>query len=210
MKMATKVVPTKANLLAIKAQLSFARKGYELLDRKRTVLIKEIMELNKKAESLQEEISKTFDKTYDSLKSATVSMGSELLSEISKDVAPEEDFEIINRSVMGVDIPEVKFNKKKVKTEYSFHDSTMDLDDTSINMQNLLYLIYELAQIESSCIRLADEIKKTVKRANALDKIQIPRFENTVKYIEDILGEKEREDFFRMKKVKKRKKVVQN
>ena len=67
-----------------------------------------------------------------------------------------------------------------------------------------------MAQIESSCIRLADEIKKTVKRANALDKIQIPRFENTVKYIEDILGEKEREDFFRMKKVKKRKKVVQN
>ena len=190
MKMATKVVPTKANLLAVKAQLSFARKGYELLDRKRTVLIKEIMELNKKAENLQEEISKTFDKT--------------------KDVAPEEDFEIINRSVMGVDIPEIKFNKKKVKTEYSFHDSTMDLDDTSINMQNLLYLIYELAQIESSCIRLADEIKKTVKRANALDKIQIPRFENTVKYIEDILGEKEREDFFRMKKVKKRKKVVQN
>ena len=113
--MATKVVPTKANLLAVKAQLSFARKGYELLDRKRTVLIKEIMELNKKAEILQEEISKTFDKTYDSLKSATVSMGSELLSEISKDVAPEEDFEIINRSVMGVDIPEIKFNKKKVK-----------------------------------------------------------------------------------------------
>ena len=55
--MATKVVPTKANLLAVKAQLSFARKGYELLDRKRTVLIKEIMELNKKAENLQEEIS---------------------------------------------------------------------------------------------------------------------------------------------------------
>lgn len=205
--MATKIVPTKANLLAIKSQLAFAKKGYELLDKKRTVLIKEIMDLNKKAEGLQNDIKSTFSSTYDSLKSATVSMGSDALWEIAKGVAPEEDYEIINRSVMGVEIPEIKFNKKEVRTEYSFHNSSMTLDEASINMQNLLYLIYELAQVESSCIRLANEIKKTVKRANALDKIQIPKFENTIKYIEDILGEKERDDFFRMKKVKKKKNI---
>ncbi len=205
--MATKIVPTKANLLAIKSQLAFAKKGYELLDKKRTVLIKEIMDLNKKAEGLQNDIKATFSSTYDSLKSATVSMGSDALWEIAKGVAPEEDYEIINRSVMGVEIPEIKFNKKEVRTEYSFHNSSMTLDEASINMQNLLYLIYDLAQVESSCIRLANEIKKTVKRANALDKIQIPKFENTIKYIEDILGEKERDDFFRMKKVKKKKNI---
>ena len=66
------------------------------------------------------------------------------------------------------------------------------------------YLIYELAEIENAVYKIAMEIKKTGKRANALDKIQIPRYEEAVKYIQDVLEEKEREDFFRLKKVKDR------
>ena len=64
----------------------------------------------------------------------------------------------------------------------------------------------ELAELENSVYKLAMEIKKTQKRANALDKIQIPKYESTIKYIEEVLEEKEREDFFRLKKVKDRKK----
>jgi V/A-type H+-transporting ATPase subunit D len=63
-------------------------------------------------------------------------------------------------------------------------------------------LIYELAEIENSVYKLAMEIKKTQKRANALEKIQIPRYEDTIKYIDSVLQEKEREDFFRLKRVK--------
>ncbi|WP_071028179.1 V-type ATP synthase subunit D [Peptoniphilus raoultii] len=203
--MASKVVPTKANLLAVKGQLSFAQKGYELLDRKRTVLMREIMELNKRAENLQAKIKETFNISYESLKEATISMGSEALADISQSVNLEEDYEIKNRSVMGVEIPEIEYREKEIKTEYSFHNSTISLDKATINMKNLLPLIYELAEVESSCIRLAEEIKKTVKRANALEKIQIPRFETIIASIENTLGEKEREDFFRMKKVKNKK-----
>ena len=65
--------------------------------------------------------------------------------------------------------------------------------------------MYELAEIENAVYMISLEIKKTVKRANALEKIQIPRYEEAVKYISEVLEEKEREDFFRLKKVKSKK-----
>lgn len=78
------------------------------------------------------------------------------------------------------------------------------MDIAAKKFLEIKYLIYELAEIENAVFKIAMEIKKTGKRANALDKIQIPRYEEAVKYIQDVLEEKEREDFFRLKKVKDR------
>ena len=63
----------------------------------------------------------------------------------------------------------------------------------------------ELAEIENRVYRLADAIKKTQKRANALDNIMIPQFTATIKYITEALEEKEREDFSRLKVIKRQK-----
>ena len=203
--MANKIVPTKANLIATKSALDFAKKGYDLLDKKRTVLIKEMMDLNKRATSLQEVIESTFEESYTALEDATITMGSEAMYEIANATPLEKDYEIISRSVMGVEIPEIKYEKEGMKVEYSIHKTTTAFDEASVDMHNILYLIYELAQVETSVFRLAQEIKKTQKRANALDKIQIPKYTAIVTDIENILAEKEREDFFRLKKVKDRK-----
>ncbi|WP_036730354.1 V-type ATP synthase subunit D [Peptoniphilus mikwangii] len=203
--MATKTVPTKANLMATKSALEFARKGYDLLDKKRTVLIKEMMDLNKRAESLQDRIEKIFKQSYSALEEATVTMGTEAIYEISKSMALEKPYEVISKSVMGVEIPEIKYRQDGLRTEYSFHKTTTAFDKASLDMHNIRYLIYELAQVETGVFRLAQEIKKTQKRANALNKIQIPKYESIVKEIENILSEKEREDFFRLKKVKDKK-----
>lgn len=203
--MANKIIPTKANLLATKAQLAFAKKGYDLLDKKRTVLIKEMMDLNKRATVLQETIEKTFEESYTALEDATITMGSDALYDIAKSTPPEEEYEIISRSVMGVEIPNIKYRKTEVKADYSIHKTTAAFDEASVDMHNITYLIYELAQVEISVFRLAQEIKKTQKRANALNKIQIPKYTRIVTDIENILAEKEREDFFRLKKVKDRK-----
>lgn len=203
--MAKKIVPTKANLIATKSALNFAKKGYDLLDKKRTVLIKEMMDLNKRAMKLQEVIEKTFEESYTALEDATITMGSESMYEIAKSTPKEKEYEIISRSVMGVEIPEIKYEKEGLKTEYSIHKTTTAFDEATVDMINIEYLIYELAQVETSVFRLAEEIKKTQKRANALDKIQIPKYTAIVNEIENILAEKEREDFFRLKKVKDRK-----
>lgn len=208
--MANKIVPTKANLLATKAQLAFAKKGYDLLDKKRTVLIKEMMDLNKRATTLQSNIEQAFEKSYTALEDATITMGSDALYEIARSTPKEEEYTVISRSVMGVEIPEIKYERTDLKTDYSIHKTTTAFDAASTDMHDIRYLIYELAQVETSVFRLAQEIKKTQKRANALDKIQIPKYTRIVTEIENILAEKEREDFFRLKKVKDRKEKQEN
>ncbi|TJX14917.1 V-type ATP synthase subunit D [Tissierella creatinini] len=199
-----KATPTKANLLKFKASLEFAKKGYELLDRKRTVLIREMMSLIDKAGDLQEKIDNQFQNAYHSLQLANISMGTDLVESIANSMKSEDPFDILFKSVMGVEMPMIKSNEKPLITQYGFYRTNVTFDQAVLNFVGIRRLIYELAEVENSVYRLAMEIKKTQKRANALNKIQIPKYENIIKYIYNVLEEKDREDFFRLKKVKGR------
>ncbi len=197
-----KATPTKANLLKFKASLQFAKKGYELLDRKRTVLIREMMYLIDKAGNLQEKIDTQFQNAYHSLQLANIATGTGFVESIAGSMKSEEPFDILFKSVMGVEMPIIKNNEKPLITQYGFYRTNSAFDQAVLNFASIRRLIYELAEVENSVYRLAMEIKKTQKRANALDKIQIPKYENIIKYINNVLEEKDREDFFRLKKVK--------
>ncbi|WP_138159568.1 V-type ATP synthase subunit D [Peptoniphilus catoniae] len=203
--MPSKLAPTKANLIWAKSSLKRAKKGYELLDKKRTILIKEMMDLNKRAGELQKEIEDSFKESYEALEEATITMGSETIYEIAKTAKREEPYKIQFRSVMGVELPEIKYYQNRLKVDHSIHKTTTAFDLAEADMHKLKELIYELAEVETSVFKLAREIKKTGKRANALDKIQIPKFESIKTEIDNTLQEKEREDFFRLKKVKDKK-----
>lgn len=197
-----KITPTKANLIKAKNSLSFAKKGYELLDKKRTVLIREMMNLIDSATDLQAKVDEAFQEAYENLKIANILMGPETVIEIAESIEKEKDFDIIYKSVMGVEVPIIKREESSLKTEYGFYRTSPAFDKTVLSFMKVRDLIYELAEIENSVYKLAMEIKKTQKRANALEKIQIPRYESTIKYIDSVLQEKEREDFFRLKRVK--------
>lgn len=198
-----KLTPTKANLIKSKNSLQFAKKGYELLDRKRTVLIREMMSLIDKASELQERIDIEFKEAYEALKLANITMGTESVEEIAASIEKEKDFHILFKSVMGVEVPIIKrVDTTKITTEYGFFRTNPAFDKAVLKFSDIRKLIHELAEIENSVYKLAMEIKKTQKRANALDKIQIPKYTTTIKYIEEVLEEKEREDFFRLKRVK--------
>jgi V/A-type H+-transporting ATPase subunit D len=197
-----KMTPTKANLIKARGSLGFAKKGYELLDRKRTVLIREMMSLIDRASKLQERIDIEFKQAYEALKLANITIGSEYVSELASSIAKEESFNILFKSVMGVEVPTIKREDTILATEYGFFRTNPAFDKAVLKFTDIKNLIYELAQLENSVYKLAMEIKKTQKRANALDKIQIPKYTSTIKYIEEVLEEKEREDFFRLKRVK--------
>lgn len=198
-----KLTPTKANLIKSKNSLQFAKKGYELLDRKRTVLIREMMSLIDKASELQERIDIEFKEAYEALKLANITMGTESVEEIAASIEKEKDFHILFKSVMGVEVPIIKrVDTTKITTEYGFFRTNPAFDKAVLKFSDIRKLIHDLAEIENSVYKLAMEIKKTQKRANALDKIQIPKYTTTIKYIEEVLEEKEREDFFRLKRVK--------
>lgn len=201
-----KITPTKANLIKAKNSLEFAKKGYELLDRKRTVLIREMMSLIGKSSELQGQIDLEFTKAYEALRLANITMGTEAVNEIAKAIEKENDFDIIYKSVMGVETPIIKRVETPFTPEYGLYRTNPAFDQAVLNFRFIGKIIYGLAEVESSVYKLAIEIKKTQKRANALNKIQIPKYEQIIKYIDEVLQEKEREDFFRLKKVKSKKK----
>lgn len=194
--------PTKANLIKSKDRLEFSRNGFELLDKKRNVLIQEMMSLVEDSKKIQKKIDKGFNEAYESLKMANITMGVNSVEEFAISINKEEEYDILLRSVMGVEIPEVKFEQQEAKASYGFFRTNPAFDTAVLKFNELKYLIYALAEIESKVFKLANEIKKTRKRANALEKIQIPKYKALVKNIQETLEEKEREDFFRLKRIK--------
>ena len=202
--MAQEYSPTKANLLKSRENLAFSRKGFSLLDKKRTVLIREVMSLVEKANAIQLLVQEQFEEGYKALQVVNMTIGINNVEEIALSIPKDENFEILYRSIMGLEVPKVEYETLRDYPTYSFYRTNPAMDIAVKKFLEIKYLIYDLAEIENSVYKIAMEIKKTGKRANALDKIQIPRYEETVKYIQDVLEEKEREDFFRLKKVKDR------
>mgnify|MGYP000315483006 CR=1 FL=1 len=196
------VSPTKSNLVNTKGSLKLAREGYELLDKKRNVLIQEMMKRIGEAKEIQSEINNYFYEAYQALQSVDITQGIKTVEDIATGIDFVDDIKIRSYSVMGVEIPEVEVISEDIIPRYSFFRTNMALDRAFKNFKRVVSLISRLAEIETSVYRLATSIKKTQKRANALDNILIPKYENTVKYIQDTLEEKEREDFYRVKMLK--------
>ncbi len=197
-------VPTKGNLMAAKSSLNLARQGFELMDKKRNILIREIMDLNDKAKDIQAEIDETFAKAYAALEHANIELGIKNVETFAFNVIPENDIRIKSRSIMGTEIPLVKHKEKMRNPVYSFYGTTESLDKAKSSFEKVKDLTIKLSMIESSAYRLAYNIKKTQKRANALKNITIPSYEALVKTISNALEEKDREEFTRLKVIKSR------
>jgi V/A-type H+-transporting ATPase subunit D len=200
------IAPTKSNLMSAESSLEFSQKGYELLDKKRNVLIREMMSYVERAEILENRVNDIFESAYDALRKANITIGISMVEDVALAIPQAVDYDIIFKSVMGVEIPHITFEEKEIKPQYSFYRSNTALDLTYEKFNEVKYLIYELAEVENAIFRLAVEVKKTQKRANALESIQIPKFKQIIKNIREVLEEKDREDFFRLKVVKKKKK----
>ena len=199
------VTPTKSNLMAAQASLSFSKKGYEFLDKKRNVLIREMMSFMDRAKKIQKKMREIFEEAYEALIMANITIGINEVNEVAESIPQATEFTILTQSVMGVEIPQIKYEKRELVPYYSFYHTNTALDIALKEFHQVKYLLYELAEIEDSVYKLAIEIKRTQKRTNALKNIQIPKYKALVKMISEMLEEKEREDFFRLKVLKKKK-----
>ncbi|MFP3155423.1 V-type ATP synthase subunit D [Lachnospiraceae bacterium ZAX-1] len=197
--------PTKGNLILAKKSLALSNQGFDLMDKKRNILIRELMELIATATDIQAEIDTTFTSAYRALQKANIQMGIHEIAALASTVPVEDTITIKRRSVMGTEIPHVEYEKTQLKPSYSFYGTKMSLDEACQKFQKVKDLTIQLAQIENSAYRLAYNIKKTQKRANALQNITIPNFQTLYKDIQSALEEKEREEFTRLKVIKRRK-----
>lgn len=198
--------PTKGNLILAKNSLTLAKQGYELMDKKRNILIREMMNLIDRAASIQSEIDATFREAYNALQHANIELGVHAVEDIALSIPVENTVRIKTRSIMGTEIPLVEYDAQaaNARPQFAFYGTRESLDNAKASFEKVKALTITLSTVETSAIRLAANIKKTQKRANALKNITIPTYERLVKDMTNALEEKEREEFTRLKVVKQR------
>ncbi len=196
------VAPTQSNLLKLKRKLKIAEEGYSLLDEKREVMIMELMRNIRGFKEMEEEVTKELKEAYDSLLKAWVYTGKK---KIENSIGDEEkvNVEVRFRSVMGIPVPELLLDVPSKKVQTSLDSTDEYFDEAFIRFREVIEIIARWAAKEILIWRLGSEISKTQKRVNALEKIFIPQYKEDINIIEDSLEEEEREEFFRMKRLKR-------
>ncbi|MHA1410049.1 MAG: V-type ATP synthase subunit D [Candidatus Odinarchaeia archaeon] len=196
---------TRMELLSLKKKKKLAQKGHDLLKEKRDALILEFFSMIEDVKSLRENVNKNLEKAFQNLKTAKMIDGPLKIFSLAFSVKPSKELEIITHNVMGVRMPKLSLSKTPISdTQYSLLDTSSKIDDAAIYFRKALDNIIELAEIEGSVKRLAEEIEKSKRRVNALKSIVLPRIEATIKFIELHLEEGEREDFSRLKIIKRK------
>ena len=202
--MRNNVAPTKTNLLSLGQELKFAKLGYELLDQKRNILIIELLNLVDQAADYEEKVNKALSGAYRTLEEAVLHNGKLKVTQVSSAINIESQVKITQRKVMGVGLPVVDTSFEDYPPYYSPMGTSFWIDSSLEDYKSVLQIMGKLAELKISIMRLAREVKKTIRKVNALEKIAIPELQETVKYIENRLEENERDMIILLKMVKTR------
>jgi len=194
--------PTKTNLLRLRSDLNFARQGYELLDQKRNILIIELLALVDQATDFQRRVENALAKAYEALEETVFDMGKLKVQYLIGAVNMSTEITIRSRRVMGVSLPVIETEFKEHAPYYSPMGTSFWVDSSLSSFKEALKLLGKLAELKISVLRLANEVKRTIRKVNALEKIAIPNLNETVHYIQSRLEENERDMFVLMKMVK--------
>lgn len=198
------IAPTKSNLLAMKDQLTVSVNGYELLEEKREILVRELMHLVEQVKILEQDIDKVIADAYPAFTKMLMLDGADQIERISN--AVHYDFEMKEKKVTigGMSFSTMDVIMPKKELFYSFMGTYANTDATIVKFFELLTLLTKMASIRTIVWRLAEEVKKTQRRVNALDKMIIPQAKETKAYIESVLEERDRENVFVLKALKKK------
>ena len=195
------VNPTRMELLQIRKRKALAVKGHELLSQKRDALVSSFFDVIKKREEKRKEMEESISKAFHYLMEAEMIIGTEMVRKLSEDISKERSIKEMQKNIMGVKIKEIGIEEGEA-LKYGFLFTNSSFDEAIKRAKESLNKIVEVASIESSIQKLGKEIEKTKRRVNALEHIFIPRIISTISYIERQLEEREREDFFRRKRMK--------
>ncbi len=194
--------PTKTNLLRLRNDLQFAQQGYELLDQKRNILIIELLALVDQTVDFQSKVDTALAKAYKALEETVFDMGKLKVQYLTGAVNITTDITVRSRRVMGVVLPVIETEFKEHSPHYSPMGTSFWIDSSLHFFKEVLKLLGKLSELKISVLRLANEVKKTIRKVNALEKIAVPDLKETVHYIESRLEENERDMVILMKMVK--------
>ncbi len=203
--MSQDVAPTRSEELRLKERIELAENGHGILEKKRDGLIHEFMQVVGEARSVNEELADRFSSAKEALDEARVFDGEQKLRASALGSADNIEIESDTRNIMGVVVPEIESDEIRTDVldrNYSVSGSSGHIDAAADEHEKLLEKIIEAAEIQTKVLKLLDEIEKTKRRVNALEHKTIPELNDSLSYVSQTLMEEEREETFRMKKIK--------
>ena len=198
------IAPTKSNLLSLKRQLVFAEEGYDLLEQKRQILIFELMSRLARAQELERGVADLLRRAFAALREATLDSGSENLERAALGVKEEHGLDFSGQHLMGMRIPKITARLAPADAPFGVGGTSASTDVARLRFVELLPRLAELAELQNAMMCLARELRKTQRRCNALSKIFIPGYRETIGYIAGTLEERERESLAILKLIRDR------
>ena len=202
------ITPTRSTLLRINRTIKLAVAGHSLLKRKRDGLIKEFFKVLEEAKKFQSRLQENYGKARDAINLARAVEGSAAVRSASMAHKEKAEIDLETRNIMGVIVP-------KIRTDYhveAFHTrgygiigTSGYIDDSAESYEQVLKDVITVAEIETTLKKMLIEIDKTKRRVNALEFRVLPRLRADGKYIKQRLEEMERDDIFRLKRIKAKK-----
>ena len=197
--------PTRSEELRLKERIELAENGHDILEKKRDGLIHEFMQVIGDARDVNEELAELFSGARESLQRAKVFDGEDIIRSSAMTIQSEPGIAAEQQNIMGVVVPEIEsteVQREILEREYGLTDSTSRIDSAADKHEKLLEKIVEAAETQTKILKLLEEIEKTKRRVNALEHKTIPEMKGALDYVSQTLEENEREETFRMKKIK--------
>ncbi|MDY6065831.1 MAG: V-type ATP synthase subunit D [Finegoldia sp.] len=201
----TKLVATKANLIKAKDKLKLMEEGFDVLDKKRKVLIQLYNEKIGERNKLAEEVANKISEVQKKLDLASLSIGKDSIREIAASVPVDDSISLRTSEIMQTKIYKIDFEEKRLDLSYSFYQTNSLFDKALLSLNDIKKSIFKLAELDSTINNLDREIKKTSKKVNSLEKMQVPKYKGVIKDISSQIEEREREEFSKIKIVKRNK-----
>lgn len=202
--MAQEVKPTRSELIKLKKQIILAKSGYSLLKKKRDGLILEFFEILKKVKTLREELVNEYRIALEKINIARTMEGDLKVKSIAMAIKDIPDVKLTTKNIMGVRVPRIESSEIKkafMQRGYGIYNSSA-IDEAAAAYEKVVEKIILAAEVETSMRKLLKEIEKTKRRVNALEFVVIPNLEKASSFIRLRLEEMERENIFRMKRIK--------
>jgi len=200
----TNLAPTRSNLMRLAEELKFAELGHELLDQKRSILVGELLTLVDQAVDYEGRVVKALGEAQTTLSDAIMQMGRLRVGNLAGAVNIDYSINLGSRRVMGVTVPRVDTTFTDNSPYFSAEDTSILAEVSIERYRTTLSLMGRLAELKVSIMRLVREVKKTIRKVNALEKIVIPENKETMAWMRGRIEEQERENFILLKVVKDR------
>jgi V/A-type H+-transporting ATPase subunit D len=201
------IKPTRSELINLKRRIALSERGYKILKMKRDGLIIEFFKVLEKAKDSQSDLLKKYERSIQMIAFANTVEGAVGVKSAAFSVQEVPDITLASKNIMGVVVPEIESSKVKkslVDRGYGLLGTTSAIDEAASSYEDLLEAIIESAEIETTMKKLLDEIESTKRRVNALEFKVIPELTEARDFIKMRLDEMEREELFRLKKIKAR------